>query len=232
MRGRGEKNDWWAGSQRETEGHQGYRQEEEVSNKRYGCFFVIGGTVRKNDRNTNQFGDSWEESLRADKISLCLYHQGREEVICGWRGEKREDLGAWEGGKNVDKWERQLSWCLPHKIVFGGVLKPETTHFSLIQSAYFVFLLQHPASPGPEGHQWMIGLNLFWACVSTARMRRWGTGLESDYALIWRSWSQGAWLIGRKGQEEGVVPADGRSCYGWNWIEKRGMIMDRSRVLQ
>ena len=147
-------------------------------------------------------------------------------------GRKGRTWVLWGGGKIVDKWEQQPSWCLPHKIVFGGVLKRETTNFSLIQSAYCVFLLQCPASPGPEGHQRMVGLNFFQACVSTARMRGWGTALESDYALIWRSWSQGAWLIGRKGQEEGVVPADGRSCYGWNWIEERGMIMGRSRVLQ
>lgn len=32
------------------------QQEKEASNKRYGCFFVFGGTVRRIDRNTNKFG--------------------------------------------------------------------------------------------------------------------------------------------------------------------------------
>lgn len=191
MRGRGEK-DWWAGSQRETEGHQGYRQEEEVSNKRYGFFFVIGGTVRKSDRNTNQFGDSWEESLRADKIysSVASVFTIKEEKrsFADGEGRKGRTWVLWEGGKIVDKWERQPSWCLPHKIVFGGVLKRETTNFSLMQSAYFVFLLQRPAKPwarGASADGWIEFLPGMCVYCEDEGMRHWaGEWLCSNLEIV------------------------------------------------
>lgn len=47
---------------------QGQKWEKEALNKRYGFFFVIGGTVGRIDKNTRKFGGSWEEGLKADKM--------------------------------------------------------------------------------------------------------------------------------------------------------------------